>query len=204
MIVCAPLRIERAAIARGLPRGSARIVRLGMGPAKTRARAATIGEDGLVVVLGVAGGLAPSVRPTDIVVAAEVMVHDGQPIRCHGADSLAEAMRRTGLRVHVGRIVSTPHIVTGEEFDKLASSSGALAVDMESGYLAEALSRGRPITVVRAVSDTKDEPLFSPAILRRGASALSALRRASAVIPPWAAEHVTMTTTPSQDNEGMS
>jgi 4-hydroxy-3-methylbut-2-en-1-yl diphosphate reductase len=179
-------------------------VRLGMGPAKTRARATQIGDRGLVVVLGVAGGLAPGVRPTDIVVASDVMVHDGQPIACHGAETLAEAMRRTGLTVHVGRIVSTPRIVTGDAFDELAASSGGLAVDMESGYLAEELPRGRPIVVVRAVSDTKDEPLFSPAILRRGAAALSALRRAAAVIPQWAVERSDATTTPSLDNEGMS
>jgi len=181
-----------------MPRGSARIVRLGMGPTRTRERASHVPDSGLVVVLGVAGGLAPDVRPTDIVIASEVMVHDGQPIACHGADSLADAMRRTGLRVHVGRVVSTPRIVTGDAYDALAESSGALAVDMESGYLAEALGAGRPIAVVRAVSDTKAEPLFSPAILRRGTAALSALRRAAAVVPQWAADF----TTPSAPTPG--
>ena len=191
MTVCTPLRIERAAVVRGLRPNNVRVVRLGMGPARTRERASQVPDSGLVVVLGVAGGLAPDVKPTDIVVASDVMVHDGQPIACLGADALAEAMRRTGLRVHVGRIVSTPRIVTGEAFDALAESSRALAVDMESGYLADALGAGRPIAVVRAVSDTKDEPLFSPAILRRGTAALAALRRAAAVVPQWAADHTT-------------
>jgi 4-hydroxy-3-methylbut-2-enyl diphosphate reductase len=173
--------------------GNVRIVRLGIGPDRTKARGAGISGTGLVVVLGVAGGVAPDVRPSDVVIASDVMVHDGQQIACHGADSLAEAVRRTGLRVHVGRIVSTPHIVKGDEFDALSESSGALAVDMESGYLAEVLGAGRPLAVVRAISDTKTEPWFSPAILRRGTAALSALRRAASVVPQWAAD----VTTPS-------
>jgi 4-hydroxy-3-methylbut-2-enyl diphosphate reductase len=163
-----------------------RIVRLGMGPARTRERAAELRGSGPVAVLGVAGGLAPGVRPGEIVVATDVSVADGQPVACHRAEALADAVRRTGLVVHLGPIVSTPHIVTGDEFDRLAASSGALAVDMESGYVAELLESGRPLAVVRAVSDTKAEPLFSPAIVRRGVGALAAIRRAASVIAEWA------------------
>jgi 4-hydroxy-3-methylbut-2-enyl diphosphate reductase len=164
----------------------ARIVRLGMGPGRTRERAAQIVGSGPIAVLGVAGGLAPDVRPGEIVVATEVSVAGGEPFPCRQAEALADAVRRTGLPVHLGPIVSTPHIVTGDEFDALAASSGALAVDMESGYVAEMLRPDRPLAVVRAVSDTKSEPLFSPAILRRGVGALAAVRRAASVITEWA------------------
>jgi 4-hydroxy-3-methylbut-2-enyl diphosphate reductase len=186
LTICTPLRIERAAVVRGLKPQQARIVRLGMGPARTRERAAQLIGSGPVAVLGVAGGLAPDVRPGEIVVATEVSVAGGKPVPCHQAEALADAVRRTGLPVHLGPIVSTPHIVTGEEFDSLAASSGALAVDMESGYVAEMLGPDRPLAVVRAVSDTRSEPLFSPAILRRGVGALGAVRRAASVITEWA------------------
>lgn len=157
-----------------------------MGPARTRESATELGGTGPVAVFGVAGGLVDGVRPADIVVASEVCVQDGQPIACHAVETLADAVRRTGLRVHVGRIVSTPRIVTGDALDALAASSGALAVDMESGYLAEMLSPGRPLAVVRAITDTRAEPLLSPAIIRRGVAALAAVRRAASVIFEWA------------------
>jgi 4-hydroxy-3-methylbut-2-enyl diphosphate reductase len=188
LTICTPLRIERSAVVRGLTPPRPRIVRLGMGPARTRERASQLLGSGPVAVLGVAGGLAPGVRPGEIVVATEVSVADGKPFPCRHAEALADAVRRTGLRVHLGPIVSTPHIVKGEEFDELAASSGALAVDMESGYVAEMLGLDRPLAVVRAVSDTKSEPLFSPAILRRGVGALAAVRRAAGVITEWADE----------------
>jgi 4-hydroxy-3-methylbut-2-enyl diphosphate reductase len=185
-LVCVPLRIEQAAVRRGLEPGKARIVRIGMGPARTRERAAQLLGSGPVAVLGVAGGLAPGVRPGQIVIASEVSVAGGPSMPCHQVEALADAVRRTGLSVHVGPVVSTPHIVKGEEFDALAASTGALAVDMESGYVAELLGPGRPFAVVRAVSDTKSEPLFSPAILRRGIGALGAVRRAASVVIEWA------------------
>ena len=54
-------------------------------------------------------------------------------------------LRRAGLRVHIGPIVSGPRIVFGPERERLAAT-GAVAVDMESAWLARGVpaARGRP------------------------------------------------------------
>ena len=114
---------------------------------------------------------------------------------CRSADLVAAALRRTGLRVHVGLIVSTPRIVSGQARRQLASSSGALAVDLESGYLAERLAGGRAIAVVRVITDTDDQPLLRLSIIRRGIVGLARLRRAAAVLPEWAESESDLTRT---------
>jgi 4-hydroxy-3-methylbut-2-enyl diphosphate reductase len=63
--------------------------------------------------------------------------------------------------------------------------SGALAVDMESGWLTRGLG-DRPVAVVRAVVDTVDRPLLSPSTVPAGIRALRAVRRAASVLEYWA------------------
>jgi 4-hydroxy-3-methylbut-2-enyl diphosphate reductase len=181
-IVCTPLRVEYAAVRAGLP--NQRVVRTGMGPRATRRRGARVTGNGPMVVLGVAGGLAPQVRPGDLVVASEVR-GDGRTIACPSAVLLAGALRRAGLRVHVGPIVSTDQL-TGERGRAALATTGALAVDMESAQLA-ALRPGQPIAVVRAIVDTADAPMWRPGTARRGVAALRALRRAAPIIAQWSA-----------------
>jgi 4-hydroxy-3-methylbut-2-enyl diphosphate reductase len=186
LVICTPLRAEQAAALAAKRRRGTRIERIGMGPARTRAAVDRLPADGPLAVLGVAGGLQPHVLPGHIVVAAELAVHGGEQIvRCPSAPVLAAALREVGLTVHVGRIVSTDHIVHGEEFASLAET-GALAVDMETGYLAERLDPQRPVAVVRVISDTAEEPLLSLSVVRRGIRALGMVRRAVPVIERWA------------------
>ena len=60
------------------------------------------------------------------------------------------------------------------------AATGALAVDMETAALV-GVPWQRPVTVVRAVSDTLDRELLSPAIIRGGWRALRPLRAAAPV-----------------------
>src|SRR4029079_1536835 len=82
------------------------------------------------------GGLHAMTRPGDVVVASELVDADGHTTRpLPGAPPVAAALRRDGLTVHVGRLVSSDRLVHGSARDRLADRSGALAVDMESAWL---------------------------------------------------------------------
>jgi 4-hydroxy-3-methylbut-2-en-1-yl diphosphate reductase len=177
-VIFAPLAAEAFA----LRHAHTRIVRSGMGPARSLAAAAN-GHDG-VLVAGVAGGLAAEVRPGDLVVATEVRGPDGTVVPCPSAPLLAASLRRLGLTVHVGPIASTPKVTHGPARSELAAT-GALAVDTESVWLAPA--GGVPFAVVRAVVDTGTEPLLRPGTVTRGITALRNLARAVPALDAWAA-----------------
>ena len=159
-MILAPLRIEAWAV-----RGR----RVGMG-----ARELPVG-DGPVVIAGLCGALDPSLRPGDLVVAAEVR-GDGEPVRCE--TDLAEA-----LGARVGPIVSVDRIAGRGEKDALRET-GALAVDMESYWLARGAG-ARPVAVVRAVVDRADRRLLDPRTIPAGIKGLLALRRASTRLGQW-------------------
>jgi 4-hydroxy-3-methylbut-2-en-1-yl diphosphate reductase len=172
-VVCTPLLVEQVALGR-LP-GGVRVVRTGMGPRPALA-------DGPAIVAGVAGSLSVDVRPADVVVASEVRGDRGT-VAVPSAPLLADALRRLGLRVHVGPVVTRPKPVDGAARRDLAAT-GAIAVDMESAYLAPASG---PFAVVRTIVDTPDHPLWRPGTVLRGIAALRTLRRAAPAIAEWVA-----------------
>jgi 4-hydroxy-3-methylbut-2-enyl diphosphate reductase len=159
-VVLAPLRVEAWATGG---------VRTGMG-------ARTFAADGdAVVVAGLCGALDPTLRPGDLVVASEVRAGD-EAVAC--ATDLAE---RLGARV--GPVVTLDHVARRDEKRALAAS-GALAVDMESFWLARHAAP-RPVAVVRAVVDTTDRRLLDPRTISAGIQGLLALRRAAPVLRQW-------------------
>jgi 4-hydroxy-3-methylbut-2-enyl diphosphate reductase len=147
----AAMRLEALAI-------GGKVVRTGMGHGRAHAAAQTLAsavEPGAAVVLaGISGGLDPALRPGDIVVATSVRGPDGDELALSvdDATAVAEALRRAGRSVHLGPIVSSKTLVHGERRSELARS-GALAVDMESAWVARALSSHR-LVIVRLVADT--------------------------------------------------
>jgi 4-hydroxy-3-methylbut-2-enyl diphosphate reductase len=195
LLVCSPLRFEARAVRRGLggavgsglaERGAGQVRVTGYGPARSRRRAAALaGEEfGALVVAGVGGGLTDDLTPGDLVVGTEVS--DGSTtITCPAAPLLAGELRRAGLPVRTGPVITVARLAGGPSRTELAAG-GAIVADLESAYLAAA-ARGRPLAVLRAVSDTPARPVFSPGIITGGLAALRALRLAGPVLDRWAA-----------------
>lgn len=159
-------------------------MRTGMGPERARAavRAARARPERAVAVLGFCGGLAPDLEPGEVVVADELRGADGA-FACHEPEALAEAISRAGLRARRGPIVSVERPVRGRERARLAAD-GAIAVDMESAWLAAAAA-GRPFAAVRAVVDTPARELVSLSTFAGGLRAYRALRRAAGALESW-------------------
>ncbi|HEY2670322.1 MAG TPA: 4-hydroxy-3-methylbut-2-enyl diphosphate reductase [Rugosimonospora sp.] len=177
-VVCAPLRVERAA----LRRAGVSVVRSGMGPRRSERSVARLAGSP-VLVAGLGGGLDDAVRPGDVVVASEVRGPAGQRVPSPSAPLLAGALRRLGLTVHIGPIVSSERVVDGAARREL-SGTGALAVDTESAWLAPG---GAPFAAIRSIVDTDVNPLWSVGAVPRGIRALRALRRAVPAIDDWSA-----------------
>jgi adenosylhomocysteine nucleosidase len=76
-------------------------------------------------------------------------------------DAVVELVKHADPSGHIGRFVSTEHVVTrAAEKQRFALATGAIGLDMESAALAaEALRAQVPFVVVRAVSDLVDEDL---------------------------------------------
>jgi 4-hydroxy-3-methylbut-2-enyl diphosphate reductase len=188
LVIAAPMRLE-AALIRGVVRG-ARVHTTGMGEQRSRVSAGLLAEqpgDG-VLVLGFCGGLDERARPGDVVVAEEVWAGDQQDgaerIRCDAAPQLAAAVTGNGMRVRCGPVVSVAKIALGERRAQL-HAAGAIAVDMESAWLA-AGRRDRPLGVVRVVLDSPSHELFRPSIVISAPRAARALRRvAAAAVNGW-------------------
>jgi 4-hydroxy-3-methylbut-2-enyl diphosphate reductase len=176
LLVCAPLRLEARAVRRGLDGTAATVVATGYGPRRAAARAATLGPQpfGALAIAGTGGGLAGDLSPGDLVVASEVS--DGQTVTpIPSAELLAGELRR---------VITVDHLFRTDR-DRLAAG-GAIAVDMESAELIKA-AQGRPVAVIRAISDTPDRPLLRPGALGGGVAALRSLRAAGPALARWAA-----------------
>jgi 4-hydroxy-3-methylbut-2-en-1-yl diphosphate reductase len=188
LTVCAPLRVEARALRRGLAGLSpdAEVVRSGYGPVRAAATAARIAATGagMLAVGGVGGGLTDEVKVGDLVVATQVSYKDST-VSCPSAPLLAGELRRAGLRVRTGPIVTVDHLVRQGGHAALAAH-GAIAVDMESGPLL-AGAAGGPAVVLRAISDTPQHSVISPRIVTGGLAALASLRQAAPALARWAA-----------------
>jgi 4-hydroxy-3-methylbut-2-enyl diphosphate reductase len=187
-VVVTALRSERAALAGTMPH--ARIERCGMGPARVEEWMPKLEalHPAVVAVAGVAGGLDPRLRAGDIVVATEVRDEQGRAVLRAAAPLVAE-LRRLGLRVYTGPIVSTPHIVGGAEERSRLAATGAIAVDMESAAVVRTLAEREskvPIAVLRVIVDTAYAPVARLATLPSGAKALRVLRRTGPALQGWA------------------
>ncbi|KAA2235649.1 phosphorylase family protein [Salinarimonas soli] len=135
------------------------VVRTGADPDVARAEAERLAESGVSALLsfGLAGGLDPSLRAGEVVLADRVVLPDGRQVETHPA-WLAWTRRRvalTGRPVHVGPVAGSDRLLaSATEKQRLYREFGALAVDMESGAVAEAAEAfGLPFIVVRAVAD---------------------------------------------------
>lgn len=184
-LVAAPLALEEALIRSGARHS--RVRKTGMGPEKSIAAAAMLAEEPgeRLVVLGFCGGLDAQSRPGEVIVADRVLATGDEghaPVQadCDEAASLTERLAAAGLNVRRGPIVGVGKIATGERREQLLAA-GALAVDMESPWLA-AGAAGRPFSVVRVVLDSPSHELMRPQALGGALLAARVLRRVSGLV----------------------
>jgi 4-hydroxy-3-methylbut-2-enyl diphosphate reductase len=193
LIVFTPLRLEALALGPGrvFRSGEAElvVVRSGIGPANAaraaqRAAGLARGAAGLAIV-GLCGGLSPGIAVGDVVVAEAVLDGSGKEVASLPAASLLAAqLQNLGLTARTGTVISSGHLVRGEERAALCRL-GADVVDMESAELLSAPWE-LPLAVVRVVSDTAGEELSSLRGLRGVAKALSVLKAAKPALARWA------------------
>lgn len=163
VLVVSPLGVEALAVRSAAP--GLRVRTTGMGPRKAMDAVPALLSDpaAALLVVGFGGGLASASRLCDVVVASEVVAIDGEgmpagePIACAVAEQLQAALAGHGLPTCRGTVASVHEIVTGQERERMLGS-GAIAVDMESAWVAQA-ARGRPFAVLRVLSDTPEHEL---------------------------------------------
>jgi 4-hydroxy-3-methylbut-2-enyl diphosphate reductase len=188
LLIAAPLRIEAALIASAA--ASARVRKTGMGPERSKlAVSGLAGEPArALVVLGFCGGLDAGSEPGEVIVAEQVYAADDEGhlverVVCDRAGELLGRVAGLGMKVRSGHIVSSQKLALGERRSEL-HAAGAIAVDMESVWLAAAAGE-RPFGVVRVVLDSPEHELLRPRAAAGALRAASALRRVAAALHDW-------------------
>lgn len=158
-----PLALERAgpaALARGM-RGRVEVVAavtgIGMAAAaRTAERVLDSGGIDHLLVVGIAGGIGPSVGIGDLVVPERVLdVASGHEQRPHPLGAAARGV----LASFDGLLVDPLALARLEK-------RGAVAIDMETAAIAAVCERrGCPWSVLRAISDRADDGSADPEIL---------------------------------------
>ena len=179
LTIVAPLRIEALAI-------GGEVTVIGMGKAKAEAAGARLAGSSSrspLALAGVAGGLDPELRVGQLVVATEVRTIDGSLARAlPGAELIADDLRRAGLDVRTGPLVSSPRIVRSSRQRTELAATGAVAVDMEAAWLVGQLP-DRPLAVVRSISDTSQQGMM----MLSGLRAMATLMRVRLSLERWSA-----------------
>jgi len=124
-----------------------------------------------LISFGLAGGLDPALRPGTLVIPAAVLTADG----LHLADAtLVSALGGPTRTLYAGATMA----VSAAEKASLRRATGADAIDLESGVVAEiAAGQGLPFAVLRAVCDPADSTLPRAAIIALDADGAIALAR---------------------------
>jgi 4-hydroxy-3-methylbut-2-enyl diphosphate reductase len=187
LVVLAPIPLFDARAARA-GASQAHVVHSGIGSRLSRraAERALRAPGSAVAVTGVCMAIDPDLRAGDLVLASEIRYPDGTvPIPAAGI--LAGALRRAGIDVHVGPIVSSPHAAALLRSQRARlRESGAIAADTGSGWLASGAG-DRPFAVLRAVVRSGSHQLGRPVVAAAsGARAHFALAHATWVLERWA------------------
>jgi hypothetical protein len=130
---------------------------------RARAGAERLRQDGVVglVSFGLATGLAPVLRPGDVVVADSVVLPSGRSIATHAAwrAALLQALGGSALNLRVARVAGSDETLTSIEAKRRAfQTTFAAALDTDSHVVAEvAAAAGVPLLAVRAVAEPAEE-----------------------------------------------
>ena len=115
-----------------------------------------------VISFGVAGGLDPTLKSGDVVVATEVLAGDARWLA--GLSLNEDLIASMGLgrrRIVRGRLAGAEQVVAARHVkEALHLETGAAAVDMESHIAADyATKAGLPFAALRVISDPADRSL---------------------------------------------
>jgi adenosylhomocysteine nucleosidase len=130
---------------------------------RARSEAQRLVAEGAVALVsfGLAGGLAPELRPGDLLLSEVVRSAGGASWRVDPVwrECVHARLTRGGLAPEAGALVGSDRVVaTISDKRALLEAVGALAVDMEShGVAAVANEAGIPFLVLRAVGDPADQ-----------------------------------------------
>jgi hopanoid-associated phosphorylase len=120
-----------------------------------------------IISFGVAGGLAPDLRPGDWIVASEVLdAHTARPTHPVWSRNLLEIIPE----VRYGPVIGVPAPVADPLAKRnLHARTGAIAVDMESHIVAEfAASHGMSFAVARVIVDPAHRRVPDAALIALG------------------------------------
>jgi adenosylhomocysteine nucleosidase len=141
----------------------------GMGALAAREAAEGLKTSGAtaLVSFGFAGALEPSLKPGDLVLPEFIHTDRLLPVDLSWRDTLRQRLPAQ-LSVAGGILAASAGVLTsGTAKRDLALATGACAVDMESGAVAEAAAHaGIPFLAIRAISDPME---FSPPPVLLGA-----------------------------------
>ena len=161
---------------RHLPEGSGPLIHVSGGSAlRARAGAEGLREKGVagLVSFGLAIGLAPVLRPGDVVVADSVVLPSGKsiPTEAAGARRCCNVSAAASLKVRVARIAGSDELPASATAKRRAfQATFAAALDTDSHAVAEvAAAAGLPLLVVRAVAEPAEEMRPAIAVAANGA-----------------------------------
>jgi 4-hydroxy-3-methylbut-2-en-1-yl diphosphate reductase len=188
LLVAAPLRIEAALISSAAR--SAVVRKTGMGPDRAKAAAAELAAHAgaAMLVLGFCGGLDTTSVPGEVIVAEDVYAatdegHAEERVSCDLTSQLVQRLTGLGMKVRTGHVVCVSKLALGERRAQL-HAGGAIAVDMESVWLAAATG-SRPFGVVRVVLDSPEHELMRLGAAAGALRAAIALRRVAGALHEW-------------------
>lgn len=134
----------------------------GMGAKAAREAAVGLRADGATALMsfGVAGALDPGLRPGDLVLPESIHAGHLLPVDLDWRTRLQQQLS-THLNIAGGILAASSQVLTSAVAKReLAEATGACAVDMESGAVAEvAASAGVPFLAVRVITDPAE---YSP------------------------------------------
>jgi hypothetical protein len=138
---------------RGYPGMPLRVTGTGMGLARWPGG----DEHSIAIVCGLAGALAPGLRPGTVVVPELVSRTDGTEMRCDPVlrEALAEGARALSFDPDSGPLLTAPALVTGDARHEWAQR-GFIAADMETGLLA---GRNIRVATVRVILDSPERSI---------------------------------------------
>ncbi|MFQ5521103.1 MAG: hypothetical protein ACE5FK_06880 [Candidatus Methylomirabilia bacterium] len=149
-----------------LPAGPVMLAPVGLGALLLRDRWPALVarlSPALVISTGTCGALDPPLKVGDVVLARAVLTAEREllAVSPNAIEEVARSAAAAGCPARLGTVVCADRVVaTSRTKAELRQSTGAIAVDLESGPVLEfARSQGLPALSVRGVSDSADQPL---------------------------------------------